>query len=261
MNQPALPHAIIVLNATDVAVASEQWDVRAATVSLLQANKDSLDRVNGVPYFRQLADQWRARGKQIDTIEDLIYCYYSTFKVVRVPIKGRYQLLHDQVGRLHDTIASSCEASYSSKRQSRMLSTSDELNLYLQSAFTHFSRTLDEPFNFVEVSLTSNPIPDTFGGHILQLAVAVREHCSRNPAFVFEKLGDMVASCVMLDCVRYRKGTLADPMTNLCADSVIQDSQKTSLLRTRALSSLPYNNSATNIPHVNFEWAPTIAST
>ncbi|KAF2735254.1 FabD/lysophospholipase-like protein [Polyplosphaeria fusca] len=210
VNQPALPHAIIALNATDVGVATDQWDVRTATDSLLDANKDSLDRINGVPYFRQLAEQWRAKGRTIDSIADLINCYYSTFKVVRIPIKGRYQLLHDQVVRLRDAITNSREMSFRTKRQSNMLSSADELHVYLQSAFSHFSRTLEVPFNFVEVSLTSNPIPDDFGGHILQLALAAQLRCTRPGRYIFDKLEYPIASCVMLDCVRYRKGQPED---------------------------------------------------
>jgi hypothetical protein len=210
VNQPTLPHAIIALNASDISVSLAEKDVHSATEGLLEANKDCLDRINGHPYFSQLADKWRAGGKIINTILDLIHCYYSTFKVIRIPVKGRYQLLHDQVIKLHDMISDSCDSSFVTKRKARMLSTSDELNVYLQSAFDHFAINLDIPFNFVEVSLKNNPIPDDFGGHILQLAIAVQSRGpQRKSSWIFEKLYFLVASSVMLDFVRHRKGSCA----------------------------------------------------
>ena len=207
INQPTLPHAIIALNTTEININPLEWDIRYATSRLIEANSDCLDPINGHPYFRQLAEQWKERGKTIDTISGLIHCYYSTFKVVRIPVKGRYQLLRNQVCKLHDVIAESCDLSFEAKQKARMLSTSDELNVYFQSAFDHFVKTLDTPFNFVEVSLKNNPIPDDFGGHILQLAIAIQSHgLRRRPAWIFEKLYSLVASSVMLDCVRHRKG-------------------------------------------------------
>ena len=207
INQPTLPHAIIVLNDTDLSVPAEEWDVPSATRNLLDVNRTCLDPLNGHPFFNQLANQWRAKGRPINGILDLIQCYYSTFQVVRIPTKGRYQLMHNQVKKLHDMIADSCDASFESKQQARMLSTSEELNVYLQSAFDHFAKTLDRPFNFIEVSLRNNPIPDNFGGHILQLALAVQaRRRPRHSAGIFDKICFLVASSVMLDCVRHRKG-------------------------------------------------------
>lgn len=251
VNQPTLPHAIIALNTTELGISNEEWEVRFATDSLLEANKDCLDRLNGHPFFYQLADQWKARGRTINTILDLIHCYYSTFKVVRIPVKGRYQLLHDQVFKLHEMIAESCDLSFETKQKARMLSTSDELNVYIQSAFDHFAKTLETPFNFVEVSLKNNPIPDDFGGHILQLAIAVQSRGRRRKSsWIFEKLHYLVASSVMLDCVRHRKGWPAVHIIIFRTDSR-QDCLMISSLSTRIISITPSKSSVTCMLHVN----------
>jgi patatin-like phospholipase/acyl hydrolase len=97
-----------------------------------------------------------------------------------------------------------------------MLTNSDELNVYLQSAFEHFTRTLSTPFNFVAVSLLNNPINFDFGGHMLQLVNTIAAQGTSISAesgwssWIFEKMCTMVASCIMLDCARYRKGRVED---------------------------------------------------
>ena len=218
MNQPSLPHAIVVLNDTEPGVDEREWEIEFTTRSLLSSVNGALDYVEGVPRFRDLAQYWHNLGKQINTnvIEDLILRYYSSFKVVRMPRRPRYMLIDRQVGRLHDEIRANCQASLKAKRKARMLTNSDELNVYLQSAFEHFTRTLASPFNFVAVSLLNNPISYDFGGHMLQLAntIAAQEPAQRKECgrfqWIFETMCILVASCIMVDCARYRKGRMED---------------------------------------------------
>ena len=218
INQPALPHCIVALNGTDPGVDEKAWDVNYATQSLLSSVQGALDYVEGVPRFRELADYWRGLGKHIYTVEDLILRYYSSFKVIRVPSKPRYMTIHDQIGKLHSIIKSACEDSFRAKRRARMLTNADELNVYLQSGFDHFTTHLDVPFNFMQISLLRNPIPNDFGGHILQLCTTLSSqqpnHQRDRVAWVFEKLTVMLASCVLLDCARYRKGRVDELFTN-----------------------------------------------
>jgi hypothetical protein len=209
VNQPTLPHVIIALNGTDPSSNPDVWNSHKATQSLLEANDHCLDPQRGHHYFIDLARRWRKKGRRIDKILDLIQCYYSTFKVVRIPRKGRYELLHNQIQGLHRTIMTGCKASFDSKLEANMLSKAHELNTYFQCAFDHFASTLDEPFNFIAVLLLNNPIPNDFGGHILQLAIAIRtQNDGLKADWVFNSLIDMVASSISLDCIRHRKGIL-----------------------------------------------------
>ena len=207
-NQPVLPHAIIALNATDVGVDEREWDVRFATDALMSTVCEAVSRDFK---YKEYADYWMMRGKNIQTMEDLLLCYYSSVRVVRIPQKGRYMLIDKQVTRLHEQITTDCVRSYDAKRKARMLSNSDELHIYLQSAFDHFSQNLDKPFNFIEVAFKNNPIPPDFGGNILKLAVAMRDKWKRKDASeIFEHLSFMVASCILLDSIRHGlKGTLS----------------------------------------------------
>lgn len=210
INQPTLPHAILVLNATESGVDEKEWGVHWATEQLLQTVNTALDPVHGVPQIRDLANIWYSRGVHIATVKDLMQRYYSTFKVVRLPVKGRYGLMNEQVESLHQVIQSNCMQSYSLKRATRMTLNSDDLNIYLQAAFDHFTKHLNKPFNFIETSLRTNPLPENLGDHILQLVTLIqlqyRDKSFASGQWIFESTSEMVASCILLDCVRFRKG-------------------------------------------------------
>ncbi|WPG99958.1 calcium-independent phospholipase a2-gamma [Acrodontium crateriforme] len=210
INQPALPHCIVALNGTDPSVDDREWNINFATQKLLSSIKGALDYVEGVPRFIELVDHWRSLGKHIYTVEDLILRYYSSFKVVRIPSKPRYMTINLQVQKLHEAIKINCEESFRAKRRARMLSNADELNVYLQSGFDHFTTHLNVPFNFMQISLLRNPIPNDFGGHILQLCTTITSHQPNHQqgrvTWMFEKLSVMLSSCVLLDCARFRKG-------------------------------------------------------
>lgn len=218
INQPALPHCIVALNGTDPGVDEREWDINYATQSLLSTVQGALDYVEGVPRFRELAEHWRSLGKHIYTVEDLILRYYSSFKVIRIPSRPRYMTINDQIGKLHAAIKQNCDESFRSKRRARMLTNADELNTYLQSGFDHFTTHLHIPFNFMQVSLLRNPIPNDFGGHILQLCTTLSSqqpnHQPGRVSWVFEKLSVMLASCVLLDCARFRKGRVDELFSN-----------------------------------------------
>jgi hypothetical protein len=209
VNHPTLPHAIIVLNASETNDSTEDWSSEYATERLLAANRGCIDSNKGNPVISELARGWRQRGKRINTIDDLIHCYYSSFKVMRIPHKmgGKYQLLHDQVHGLHGLIKASCQLSFNTKRQANMLAKSFEMETLFQFAFDHFAQTLVMPFNFIAVSIRNNPLPENFGDHILQLAIVVQAHNGNFTAtWIFDHILVLVASSVLLDCVRNRKG-------------------------------------------------------
>ncbi|KAL9049151.1 MAG: hypothetical protein Q9162_007370 [Coniocarpon cinnabarinum] len=202
VNQPALPHAVIVLNATDIRVPPDEWDPAFATDRLMGSVAASIDQV---PKFHHLASFWRQRGHDVNTIQDLLLRYYASVQVVRVPAQGRYMLLNEQISKLHGTIITCCNKSYETKRRARMLSTTDELNNYLQAAFDHFSTHLDQPFNFVEAALRANPIPFDFGGNILNLVRSLHNfYPQKDGPWLFKSISSLVASCIMLDTVRRR---------------------------------------------------------
>lgn len=162
------------MNASDLGINESEWDVSKATDKLLASVKNvlGLPAKGGVPQLISYLDRWKEK-KKIKTVQDLILCYYSSFSVVRLPTIGSYGLLEQQINKLHDQVSRCCQLSHDTKRRTNMLSTSDQLNIYLQSAFDLFSGQLDKPFKFVEVALKNKPIPSSFGDHVLQFATTI----------------------------------------------------------------------------------------
>lgn len=202
-NQPVLPHAIILLNASDNDIDPGLWDVQTATSRLL----DSLSRtVFKSPVFKKYAQFWRERHRRIETVEDLLLSYYSSISVVQVPTRGRPNLINDQIQKLCATIRGVCSSARRRKGELRMLLDTDELQPYLQFAFDHFARNLDHPFDFVQASFTNSPIPLNFGGNILKLAINLMEvwENEANGPIIFVELSYMIASCIMLDSARHK---------------------------------------------------------
>ena len=203
INQPMLPHIIIALNFTDTSIDEVLWESQQATDSLVSDFQRIMDNVDK---FQEQARDWKDKGRPIHNVRELLNCYYSSVTVVRIPVKGRYMLINQQISRLRDQILSKCRDSHRDKRRARMISNSDDLQIYLSAAFKHFSLRLDVPFNFVEIALKAHPIPRNFSGNILQLAILIKDHPGISlPAMrIFEELGRFVAPCIFLDIVRQR---------------------------------------------------------
>lgn len=200
-NQPVLPHAIIVLNASENDIDPELWDVHTSTSRLFE----NLSRtVFQNATFKKYAQFWRERHRPIETVEQLLHSYYRSVNVVRVPTSGRPNLIQSQVEKLYNYIIVACGIARERKAELRMLLDADELQPYLHYAFDHFACDLDSPFDFVQASFTNSPIPLDFGGNILKLAINLMEEW-KNTAdvqVIFTELSYMVASCIMLESAR-----------------------------------------------------------
>ncbi|KAI1468230.1 FabD/lysophospholipase-like protein [Daldinia caldariorum] len=204
LNQPVLPHAIIVFNATDINVDEREWDVTTATKLLMT---DIHDAVIREPALQEHVQTWRRRGKIIRSTKELLECYYGSINVIRVPYKGSYMLMNEQVGKLCNLLKDRCKASYLRKREVRMLANTEKLQFYLQAAYDHFTKDLDTPFDFVKETLRHSPISRSFEGNMLNLALAIKQKSSNlilscDTEQIFRAMGPMIASCVMLDAVR-----------------------------------------------------------
>lgn len=205
LNQPALPHAVIVLNATEDGVDEGEWDVGTATERLLS---DIHGAVHREPALREHVAEWARRGRRIGDTSALLACYYASVSVVRVPHKGgSYMLMDEQVGKLMELVRNRCAASHATKRQLRMLASAEKLQVYLQAAYDHFTKSLDAPFDFVREALRKFPIARNFQGNVLSLALAIRDNSTQealkeDARRIFLAMAPMIASCIMLDAVR-----------------------------------------------------------
>ena len=205
VNQPALPQVLIVLNASDPVMDESEWDVQTATERLMEHVKLAI----WSDPIKKYMDKWSKKIRGIGSCEELIKCYYSNVRVVRMPSKGRNMLVKDQVDKLHLELQQACQASFKAKWEARQYCTIDELNRYLQAAFDHFITKPNDPFNFIDIALKADPIPQGFSDHIMMLAYAACEktpfgHAIQGPE-TFRKLSVVVASCIMVDCIRYKR--------------------------------------------------------
>ena len=202
-NQPVLPHAIIVLNASDNQ-ESRLWDVNSSTTALLD---DISQAVTENPRLKTFAAKWNQRGFRIDSVQSLLLAYYSSIRVVRIPEKSQPCLIHSQIQELYVEIGDAVTASHHAKHQKRLKLNAEALQPYLQRAFDHFCRDLNDPFDFIKASFADSGIPSDFCGNTLKLAVDIMAQWSSriDGGLLFRELSFIVASCVMLDAVRNHK--------------------------------------------------------
>ena len=111
------------------------------------------DAIRLVPEFKNYLEIWQGLNRQINTLDDLFLCYYSSLTVIRIPKKDHLMLVNTQVHKLHQEITRRCQEGFEAKVKARMSSNADELQIYLTAGFEHFTTTLDRPFNFIEVAL------------------------------------------------------------------------------------------------------------
>ncbi|KAI8626808.1 hypothetical protein F5Y19DRAFT_466119 [Xylariaceae sp. FL1651] len=218
INQPNLPHLIIVLNASEVNIGDDQWDPEQATRSLLDDYKDS---VRLVPALQSVVASLGIQGNTIHTTKQLLEYYYSSVTVIRIPTKGRYMQIDEQVGRLQQIINNKCAESYAHKKSIRMSLNAERLPRYVMAAYDHFLLRLDEPFNFVEVARRYTPMPRDFGGHILNLILSIYKTGTMKTGILFKKLCQPLASCVILAATRDKtQGSYSDLLRNTYADPI-----------------------------------------
>jgi hypothetical protein len=184
INQPNLPHIIIVLNATENAIEESQWDPVIATRKLLDDYNDSIDQVQSL---QNTVKGLKAIGKEISSTKELLEYYYSSITVVRIPTKGRYMLIDEQVGKLREVIHKKCVASFAGKKAVRMHLNAETLDQYINSACGHFAHKLFEPFDFVKEALRHNPMPQDFQGHLLNLMLCTSQETSHPWRFFADK--------------------------------------------------------------------------
>lgn len=128
VNQPTLPHLIIVLNATEVVDNEALWDTKQVIKEFMRDIAGAVQRDPGV---RATAQDWSQRkGHRIENTEELLKCFYSTITVIRIPAKGRYMLLEEQVTELRKAILGCRQASHETK---------NEVGAFILSFITAFS--------------------------------------------------------------------------------------------------------------------------
>ncbi|KAK6351889.1 hypothetical protein TWF718_005033 [Orbilia javanica] len=166
-NRPVLPTVIVAMNVLPVDRDQKLWNTKNYTRHILESlSRGFADNPTFQPYLRF----WEQRGIPITNIKSLIYQYYREFTVVPIPENGnRPALVLGQLDHLYMEIYYATATSHKIKQKKRMLFNMDEMHMYLQSAFTHYTRTLGRPFDFISAALANSTVTPSFSNHIVQL--------------------------------------------------------------------------------------------
>ncbi|KAK4211516.1 hypothetical protein QBC37DRAFT_12053 [Rhypophila decipiens] len=203
VNKTNKPHVIIAINACDTLGSSLD------TEQLLHEYRDSFSRV---PKLQAIVDDLKKNGIEISSTGELLGFYYSSVQVVHIPSAShqRYMELDEKTTDLYDAIREKCYRSFSEKRLARIELNRHMLLRFMTSAYDHFSRHLDKPFDFVTEALHHNPMPQGFEGHVLNLILMIytaemkSTHASGADSLdgILGILSPQMASCVMLAATR-----------------------------------------------------------
>ncbi|RYP24694.1 hypothetical protein DL765_000421 [Monosporascus sp. GIB2] len=205
INQAALPHAIIVLNAMDIDVAEEEnWDPSNTTKTHLEGLNSGFKCDQDL---MKMADNLHRTGARVTTINELLNHYYASVTVIRMPTSLYYNRMDQQAVRLYAAIKEKCEESHQRKSRARMAPNAERMGHLVSSAFDHFSQNFDLPFDFLSEALRQNPISGTFEGNILQFILTFRRTSKQkdirhDSAKLFNGLVPIISSCILLDIER-----------------------------------------------------------
>lgn len=204
-NQSVLPHAVIALNKSPTQSDDlNRWDPVQTTKALLELEtvQVALKKNNKL---REKVEFWSSRNVTINTIEDLLKCYYASITAIRVPNGQPPALVESQVTKLYKIIATKCEESQEKRRQVRMQLNAVDLQTYLRKAFDHFAVEVDKPFDFVKAAFEIHPDSANFGlaSSVSRLA-DILQKCLGYPkgSTVWSLIIPFAASCMVLSAYR-----------------------------------------------------------
>ncbi|KAF2158446.1 hypothetical protein M409DRAFT_31046 [Zasmidium cellare ATCC 36951] len=200
VNQPTLPHCVVILNAADPGLDDAEWEVNAATQTLL----DSLHHAD--PSCRRVKDHWSRLGYEVKTTKDLLLRYYASFAAIRMPTKPSYERMDGQIHRLRRLLRAGCQQAAIARHNAGVTMSAAEFKTYLSHGLDHFTNHLFKPFDFLRIDLIRSAAPITFQDHVLQLCIvvssAMRAQALTSESKIIrtlENLSPVLASCILLD--------------------------------------------------------------
>jgi hypothetical protein len=201
LNQPALPHAIIVVNGAKS--NPEEWlDEDVATDRMLQ-NKGQMNLSD--PELRKIAESWqnvRGEGPPLRTLHDVLSKYFGDIRVVYIPAKhaAPHDTIYRQFQKLRARVEAQSRAVQIYREHSWTLWDAEQLSIYFVDAFEHFTNDLDRPFDFFKSSRKNNPIPKGFEQHICNL-MRLMSVKTRDQPEIDRRIAALLASYISIECV------------------------------------------------------------
>ena len=160
----------------DVPSASEDWlDVDYATNSLLSHLELS-------SAFANLRKTWRKRGKSLKTAEDLILCYYHSFRIICIPNLDQKttHTIAVQYDRLYKEVRQAIEKMRVKKKSVGMNLNVQRFNKYMEHAFERLARDRTSSIDFHYLQSKDVSRPRRFHEHMLALMISLKEEEERH---------------------------------------------------------------------------------
>jgi hypothetical protein len=207
LNQAIKPHLIIVVNAVGIELEETGWETSSTT----KMHLDSLNkaRIDNDENLKPMADRVAAAGgPRIDSVGGLVKHYYSSVTVLRLPATPFFGRMETQVRELYKAIHANATSSYDTKSKLAVALPGDRMERLFSAAFSHFSRTMDEPFDLLAEAWRMIPTLDGIAGCLLQFILTFRRTSSnhRDDAFdsvkLLNALVPVISSIVLLDAER-----------------------------------------------------------
>ncbi|KAK3941958.1 hypothetical protein QBC46DRAFT_352819 [Diplogelasinospora grovesii] len=174
LNQRVRPGLVIVLNK----MAQESHEVLS---SVEKATRQLLDSFQRSSRYGELRMKWAARGRTINKAEDLILCYYDSFRVISIPQHTKTspataRRISAQIKVLYGEIR---DVSYSIRKKRRALNMDLDvasLNAYLLQSVTALARDHHNALDFHRLAEGDSALPRRFSEHLLQLLSNMVKH-------------------------------------------------------------------------------------
>jgi hypothetical protein len=156
--------------------ASEDWlDVDYATETLLSHLELS-------SAFADLRRTWRKRGKSLKTAEDLILCYYDSFRIICIPNLDQMttHTIAIQYDKLYKEVRQAIEKMRVKKKSVGMNLNVQSFNKYMEYAFERLARDRTSSIDFHYLESKDASRPRKFHEHMLALMISLKEEEERH---------------------------------------------------------------------------------
>lgn len=165
-----------------------------------------------------IAKKWRQNDRKIKSLQDLLLCYFSGFRVVCIPdYTQRPDLLCDQYNALYEEIETASRKAQVHRKKVDLWLTGMQKAQYFEMAFNHFSESPDKPFDFIEAAFLTTPVGSDFTSHVLQFMLAVNRGSKYKSLSEFlQDVARHIATCILLDIYRTGRPYLSKLNPYMC---------------------------------------------
>jgi hypothetical protein len=169
LNQRIRPGLVIIINKFPDKSDAEWLDENYATRTLL-AHFQLSDA------FAEQREIWAKRGKTVKTAEDLILCYYDSFRVICVPnltTSKSASVILQQYRTLYREIRSSSARLQEKRKHYGMNLDAESFTTYVEHAFNRLAKDFKSPIDFYYLASKDPIIPRYFNEHCMSLKVQI----------------------------------------------------------------------------------------